>query len=216
MRFFRPCLAALLFLTPALAVPIVVHNTGVNISDVLVAPGASTAFWTLQSAPGGATEAVGSNPFRYFIANYYGLEISSAWVSMDVIGNASAGGFFVYQLAIDLSGLDPSTAVITGTFGTDNDGFIRLNGGANVATTCFACFGAPTAFSISSGFVAGINTIEVGMNNGGNPTAFRVEFTSADADASSAVPEPSSLLIAASAVLAGLFLKRYSGWMRRP
>ena len=46
--------AALSLPALTLAGPITVHNTGVNASDVLVAAGASTSFWTLSAKPAGA------------------------------------------------------------------------------------------------------------------------------------------------------------------
>src|SRR6266853_5959158 len=58
MPMFRTAalVAAVLFPISALATPISVHNTGVNSSDVLVAPGAQTAFWTLFFNATAATE----------------------------------------------------------------------------------------------------------------------------------------------------------------
>ena len=94
----------------------------------------------------------------------------------------AAAGIYTYDLVIDLTGLDPATAKIVGTFGTDNDGSISLNGNAPVAVTGFADFVAPTAFVIKSGFVAGLNTIHLQVNNGGDPTAFFVSFISATAN----------------------------------
>lgn len=177
--------AALLVPASAWAqVNLTVHNTGVNATDVLVSPGAQTTYWTLLSAPAGATETVGQNAFRYYTGAYVADSSTAAWVSTAASGNASVLGFYVYQLLVDLSGVDPTTAVITGQFSTDNDGFIRVNGGANAATSGFAGFGALTNFTLNSGnssFIAGMNSIQVGANNGGNPTAFRVQFLSATA-----------------------------------
>ena len=48
-------------------------------------------------------------------------------------GNAGAVGIYTYDLVIDLTGLDPATASIAGTFGTDNDGSISLNRMLNTA-----------------------------------------------------------------------------------
>jgi hypothetical protein len=164
------------------AATITTHNTGVNGSDVVQPIGAATSFWTLLSKPTGATETLGTTPFRYHHPAYYADTTASGWVSPGSDGNAGAGGNYVYELTIDLTALNPATAVIGGLFGTDNDGSISLNGNAPVATTCFACFGAATSFTFSSGFVAGINHIDVKFNNGGDPTAFNVDFLSAAAD----------------------------------
>jgi len=167
----------------AAAAPIAVHNTGVDASDVLVASGSQASFWTLSSAPAGAVEAIGSLPFRFHNPNYFADTSTAAWVAPQASGNAGATGIYTYDLVIDLHGLDPATAAIAGTFGTDNAGSIWLNSNAPVATTGVGDFGSPTPFAINSGFVAGLNTIHVAVNNQGDPTAFFVSFTSATASA---------------------------------
>jgi PEP-CTERM motif-containing protein len=189
---------ALAVTVEATAAPITVHNTGVNASNILVAAGLPTAFWTLLSAPAGATEVVGSNPFAFTHPAYAPNTATSGWVSPAASGNASVGNFsnpalYVYALIINLTGLTPATAAITGNFATDNTGFINVNGGTTVATSSYAGFGSLTSFTMNSGFVAGLNTIQVGVWNQGNPTAFHVQFTSATASPVSSVPEPSSL-----------------------
>lgn len=206
-------LVALLFPLPAFAqITLPVHNTGVDGSDALVVAGAQTAFWTLQTIPAGGTETIGSNPFRYFTGPYAPDSSVSAWVSPAASGNASVGGIYLYQLLVDVTGFDPATVVIAGQFATDNDGFIRVNGGANAATTGFAGFGSLTNFTLNSGFVAGVNSIQVGVNNGGNPTAFRVEFTQATATPIPPVPTMPDVLFLVLAIIvattAALALRR--------
>ena len=187
-------LGALLSVASLSAATITVHNTGVNGSDVVQAIGSTTSFWTLTDKPATATETLGSSPFRYNCC-YYADNSLSGWVSPTASGNAGVGGFYTYSLTFDLTGFNAATALITGTFGTDNDGAILLNG-ATVKTTGFADFGAPTAFTMNTGFLAGLNTISVKVDNGGDPTAFRVEFSSATASVGgSSVPEPSTLLL---------------------
>jgi hypothetical protein len=192
----------------ALAAPIPVHNTGVNASDVLVAPGAQASFLTLSAEPAGAVEAIGSNPFRYFNGAYFADTATAAWVAPQAGGNAGLSGIYTYDLVIDLTGFNPATASIVGTFGTDNDGSISLNSNPPAATTGVAAFGAPTPFTINSGFVAGLNTIHVQVDNLGDPTAFFVSFTSASATASAVqVPVPAmswSALAGLALLLAGL------------
>jgi hypothetical protein len=196
------CLVSMTLPGLALAASIQVHNTGVNASNVLVAPGAQASFWTLSTKPPTAVEPIGSNPFRYYNGAYFSDTATAAWVSPDASGNAGPTGIYTYDLVIDLTGLDPTTASIVGTFGTDNDGSISLNGNAPVAITGIADFGAPTAFTINSGFVAGLNTIHVQVNNQGDPTAFFVSFSSATANGVPVqVPALSGPTLAALALL---------------
>jgi hypothetical protein len=174
--------AALSLPGPAFAAPLPVHNTGVNASNVLVAPGAQASFWTLTAKPAGAVEAIGSNPFR-FNCCYFADTATAAWVSPQASGNAGVNGIYTYDLVFDLTGFDPATASIAGNFGSDNSGSLSLNGNAPVVSTGSGAFGAPTPFAINSGFVAGLNTIHVQVNNEGDPTAFFVSFTTATATA---------------------------------
>ena len=190
------------------AATITVHNTGVNGSNVVQPIGSPTSFWTLLSEPAGASETLGSTPFRYFNGAYYADNSVSGWVSPTASGNAGVAGNYVYQLMVDLTGFDPASAVITGTFGTDNNGSIALNGNPASATTCFACFSAPTSFSLT-GFTAGLNSIRLTVNNGGDPTAFRVEFASATANPGpTGVPEPGSLVLIGCGLLALSLVRR--------
>jgi hypothetical protein len=196
---FLIALTAVLLPASAIAVPITVHNTGVNNSDALVAMGDPASFWTLLSEPASATETLGSGTFRYKHPSYVADSSVSAWVSPAASGNASVLGIYVYHLLVDLTGIDPTTVSITGKFSTDNTGFIRVNAGPNAQTSAYAGFTALTDFTLNSGFHSGANnSIEVGVNNEGNPTALRVEFLSASgraADGVPAVPEPASLVL---------------------
>ena len=203
----------------ALATPITLHDTGVNGSDVLVAAGAPTDFWTLLSEPDSATETLGSHPFRYFNGAYYAPDDAiSAWVSPTSSGDAGAFGVYVYQLVVDLTNFDPNAVVITGLFGTDNDGFIDVNGGPAAATAGFAEFSTLRSFTLNSGFVDGLNTIQIGIDNGGDPTAFRAEFLTADAPPTNndpVVPEPTSMLLLGSGMVGIIAYRRRQRSQRR-
>ncbi len=192
------------------ASPITVHNTGVNGADVVQPVGTTTSFWPLLSKPAGATETLGGAPTRYFNGAYYADNALSGWVSPGASGGtAGVGGIYTYELLVDLTGLNPASAVISGTFGTDNSGSIFVNGNAAAATTGSSSFGAPTNFTLSSGFIAGINAIEVSVNNQGDPTAFRVQFSSATADpVSTGAPEPAAMTLLGGGLIALAMFRR--------
>ena len=175
----------------------VLYNTGVNASGALVAPGQTTSYWTLASAPSSSLAL--TNPVRQFNVAYFADTPNSAWVSP---GPVSLLGAYVYQQTFDLTGVNLATLSISGVFGTDNDGSISLNGNAPVATQGFAGFGTPTSFTFNSGFLPGVNTISVTVNNGGPPTAFHVRFTSISGGGGGvAVPEPATLGLLALGLL---------------
>ena len=195
------------------ASPIIVHNTGVGPTDALVAagvfgeigygtPGGLTSFWSLTNQPGGAGYALGSNPFRFHHPSYAPDLSNAAWVSPGGNGSGTAGspGFYSYSLAIDLTGLDPTSAVITGRFSSDNGGIIAINGGLNFASD-YSGFGGLSSFSFNSGFHSGLNSIDITVQNAGDPTAFIVVFDSATANSEAhSVPDSGGIFL----VLLGL------------
>lgn len=205
MKFLlgRLATAVLLLSSVASAASIGVHNTGVNATDNLVATGASASFWILTLEPSGGSVPLGSTPSRYFNGSYFADTASAAWVSPVSGGNAGTLGNYTYTLTFDLTGFNPATALLAGNFGSDNSGVLRLNG--NIITSVGSgAFGAPTAFTMNSGFVSGINTITVTVNNEGDPTAFFVQFTSN----SVGVPEPGTMsLVGLGMVALGLVRK---------
>jgi len=193
-------LSLMLLASPLLATAasVSLHNTGVDASGALVGAGQATAFWTLSAAPGGATVALGSNPFRFRFPSYAADTSVSAWVSPGSNGNAGAAGQYVYDLSFDLTGFDPDTVALQGLFSSDNDGALWLNDEPFAVTSSFAGFGTLQAFSLTGGFLPGMNVIYAMVNNGGDPTAFHVQFTSVTA---SPVPLPPAAALLAGALL---------------
>ena len=184
-----------------------VHHTGVDSSDAVVASGASTAYWELTAQPGSGY-TLGAHPVRYYNPNYTPDLSDAAWVSPTASGSAGTLGYYTYSLSFDLTGFDPSTAFISGRFATDNEGSIGLNGGS-VATTGNADFRDLKSFQIDSGFLPGLNTVDVSVNNGGDPTSFIVVFDRATAKPLAApMPDKGSTLLMAAGVAVPLIALR--------
>lgn len=124
---------------------------------------------------------------------WLGATAGSAWINnTGTLTNAPVGNY-VYTLTFSLNGLVPSTASISGEWVSDNVSQILLNGTATGYThTSPYEFSDLNAFTLTSGFVTGQNTLSFLVNNqnggGGNPTGLQVQIVSATA----AVPEPTS------------------------
>lgn len=170
-------------------------NTGVSSLDgAALADNANPAGW-IGSAPGNvpfspmaATSAQG-----FPIGPWLGDNGSSAWITPSADTN-SVEGLFTYTTSFDLLGLDSSSAEIFGRWTSDNAGKDILLNGVSLGITSAGNFGGWESFSITSGFVPGVNTLSFVIENGpgAGPTALRVEFDSASA---LPIPEPSASLL---------------------
>jgi hypothetical protein len=168
------------------------YNTGVDASNVALAGGDGVAdsHYIVTGSDIGAT--VGSAAVTYTHPSYIANDGDSRWVSNSINGNPG-NGFVTFALTFDLTGLAASTAIISGKWGVDNIGEIFLNGvytgNALGSPTDYDAFQALHDFSISSGFLAGLNTLEFKITDAGPPLAFRVDGLQGFA---APVPEPST------------------------
>jgi len=94
--------------------------------------------------------------------------------------NANSGnlpGNYVFRTTFDLTGLDRTTAVLSGKWAMDNLAEMRLNGAPVAITRGLSSF---KPFTVTTGFVAGVNVLELVLTNTGTtagPTGVRVEIT---------------------------------------
>jgi hypothetical protein len=202
-------MTACLMMTSALlgASPIAVFGTGfVAGGSALAATGTVDGNFTLISCPAGepcvSNGGGGYSPFvtlagQYPFPNWLPNTSTGQWIGPASGGNENiidASGVYVYQETFNLTGFNLSTVTLTGSFATDNTGSITLNG-ATVGPSTVA-YATLTPFSLTSGFVQGINTIDFVVTNlpgagPQNPTGLFVELSGTGSLAS--VPEPAYL-----------------------
>ncbi len=153
-------------------------NSGVDSAGTSLGLGMADAHYTLVApspvtgSPIAATSAGG-----YPIPPWLGDNPGAAWIT-PITGAGSVPGDYFYRTTFDLTGRDLATVSLTGVWATDDTGVdILLNGTSSGSSS--AGFSSLTPFSITNGFVSGLNTLSFKVNNGGtgpNPSGLRVEM----------------------------------------
>jgi hypothetical protein len=202
------------------------YDTGVDDSNALLSAGAIDLHYTLtQSAdtrfPGPDAIVVGPatgdpNIGYPFAPNGPWIDNTpnSQWIAPQEYvftgfstGTQMSAGDYTYTTTFNLAGLNPATAVITGEWAADDAGAaILINGNPTGVTYPAEAYGAFQSFTISSGFVPGVNTLafEV-LNDEDGPTGLQVDDLSGTA---SPVPEPVSLLFLGAGLVGMAVIKR--------
>ena len=207
-KYATSCFTLILVLIgSAQAAPINIFNTGVDANgDVVTGGTVGDEHYTLISDPNGTITGIKTATAiseGYPIGPWLGDNSLSSWIGPNTDDLVGPGGLFTYQTTFDLSGLDHTTASILGRWATDDQGIdILINGTATGNTS--ASFGVFTDFTINSGFIAGVNTLDFVVTNGHGPTGLRVEITNANAVA---VDEPYALALLGLGLL-GLGINR--------
>jgi len=127
---------------------------------------------------------------------------TSAWIvpslSLFFADVPGVTDLITYRTTFDLSGYAASTGRIDGRWAADDTAMeIRLNG-VVVPGVPHGGYTPFLDFSILSGFVSGINTLEFDTRSTLSPTGLRVEMTSVFAP----VPEPAAALLGLAGLLA--------------
>lgn len=205
-------LSVLVLMASAGAATITVYNTGVDNSNVALAPGSIDPHYTLTTSAD-ATNGPGPNAYvgNPIPGPWMANTSTSQWDTPNPNGNFNlAVGTYVYTETFTLA---PGfgTAQLSGQWATDNQATMSLNG--NVISTTpstIASFQTFTPFSTSNPafFTTGTNTLTFTVTNAGaspNPTGLRVEISGS----TNAVPEPTSLACVGAGLIAlGGFARR--------
>jgi hypothetical protein len=187
------------------------YNTGVNNAGAVLPDGTiGDPHYSLIAVPAGTVHSrVRTATGGYPIPPYFGDDNASAWIGPNNDAQLDgAVGNYTYRTTFDLTGFDPSTASITGGWSSDNNGVMILLNGVNTGNleTRFNQFEIGFApFTVASGFVSGVNTLDFVVYNGGGPTSLRVEMTGT---ANQTVPDGGSTVLLLGGVLSLLGLVR--------
>lgn len=163
-------------LTVRAAVP-GLFNTGVDDNKVALADGAIDPHYQLIVNADNAfsLDAIvqDSTAFPIVTGPWVANNASGKWIgprfdTSGAAGLAQGGGVYVYQTSFDLTGVDKDSAVITGSWGVDNEGLaIRVNGQPTgiVNNNGFASLTPFTINRNNATFVNGVNTLEFEVRN---------------------------------------------------
>jgi hypothetical protein len=176
--------AALLFVatTAAQADGIAIFNTGVNGAGAVLPSGTPDPHYALIAVPDGSPvprpATVAAEHPAYVPDSPIG-SAGSSWIAPAASCAISyAPGAYVYRTTFDLTGLDPATAHVDGIYGSDDTVTdVRLNG-VSTGISGGAFFILIYQMHLSSGFVAGVNTLDfVVVNASTGPHGFRLNVS---------------------------------------
>lgn len=195
----------------ASAAPLTIYNTGQDNSHVGLAPGFTDPHFTSISPPVGTSSVFVLGQSASIPGSWLANNATSEWVGPDTgDGSSFNGGNYgplVYRTTVNLTGYDPTSAVIVGRWATDNSGNNILLNGASTGNTSNS-FSSWSTFTLSSGFTSGVNNLDFSWSNAGGPGGVRVEFTSATANLLATTPEPTSYLLMGAGLAALGFFRR--------
>jgi hypothetical protein len=159
-----------------------IFNTGVDDSGTTVTTGSGDPHYQLtysaeSTPPPPAVPATVMDNHSAWLAN----DASSKWIGVVPSGYTSvAAGYYNFRTTFDLTGYNPATAELKINVSADNrvDDILINNISQGMAFTGYSSWSG--TFSITNGFVTGVNTLDfVSFNegDGDNPAGFRAKVS---------------------------------------
>jgi hypothetical protein len=159
------------------------YNTGVDDNGQFLNDGVVDPHYKLVQSSDPAYP--GPNTYATLIPNGFWAnnQVSSRWIAPAANEDYPVGapphpaGPYTYRLSVDLTGLDPASVHVSGSWAADAGGQVYLNGQPtpNLCNNAFSLVN----FNLTAGFGYGLNTIDFVVNNdamaGANPTGLRVD-----------------------------------------
>jgi hypothetical protein len=151
-------------------------GTGVDAAGVVLADGEVDPHYKLvinATAPASQDAVVhDSTIFPIVTGPWVANTDKSKWIAPLLNSLDSSGGDYAYRTTFNLAGFDPTTVVLMGSWATDNLGTdLKLNG-TSTGLQNGTQFAGLTAFTLSAGFQAGVNTLEFHVNNADAVTGY--------------------------------------------
>lgn len=161
-----------------------VFNTGVNSNGSLAPLASIDQHWRLIQSPSPVNPGPNALVINGLDSSWARNSPLSQWIGP---GSNAGGanytlGNYIYRLTFDLTGFVPGAAILKGSwFSDDVTTSVLLNGQVtgvtNALLTSSHTKNVSTSFVITSGFQAGVNTLDFVVNNTATHTGLKVEIT---------------------------------------
>lgn len=139
------------------------HSSGVNNANAVQAIGAAEQHFAMTGLRTNATVIQPAPPWIQ-------APPGSAWIGpLSGLENAPSGCCYIYKMEFDLAGLDPKTASISGRLASDDYAQVLINGMDIGFHNEDVTFTTLRPFKIASGFVPGVNILEIRVSNCNEP-----------------------------------------------
>jgi hypothetical protein len=142
-------------------------STGLNIS-----PGQQDPHWQLIAVPPSQTgpfPAYSTNP----ISSWVTPTPPAKWIQrvQNTTPQPDNAGSYIYRLQFNLNPALYSSIQIVGNYAADNSAFVQLNSVPKAGCPGNVCFQGLHPLSINSGFVSGVNYLDIIVNNANDSSA---------------------------------------------